>query len=74
MLDRMRIERAADVVDHFIAFMPVTDEHANFYQFVATEREIDFLDQRGRESSLADGDVRPQMMGTGSQRSTGGGR
>ncbi|MND07195.1 hypothetical protein D3C83_290210 [compost metagenome] len=50
--------------------MPVTDKHADFDQLVAPEAEVDLLEQRRGEPRLANAQVRPQVVGTRSERAT----
>jgi len=58
MLDRRRIEVAADSREQRLPLAPVVVEHADLDQFVGDQVDIDFVQNGGREAVLADADER----------------
>jgi len=58
MLDRRRIEVAADSREQRLPLAPVVVKHADLDQFVGDQVDIDFVQDGGREAVLADADER----------------
>jgi hypothetical protein len=56
MLHRCRVERAADLDQERMPRVPVVAEHADFDELMREKVDIDFVQHRGGEPVLADGD------------------
>ena len=68
MLHRSGVERAAGFLQQLPALLPIVAQHPDLDQFMASEIDVDFPEDGGGESGVADHDHRLQMMGAGAQR------
>ena len=62
MLHRRRVERVADPGEQCVARVPVVAEHADLDQLMREQVDVDFVQHRGSEPVLADGDDGMQRM------------
>ena len=65
MLHGRAAQRAADLVDPVAPLQPVGVQGADLQEFVAVEREIDFLEHSGREAGFPYDHYRMQSMSAG---------
>lgn len=56
MLHRRRVECVADLGQQCVPRIPVVAEHADLDQLMREQVDVDFVQHRGSESVLADGD------------------
>jgi len=73
MLDRRRIEVAADSREQRLALTPVVVEHADLDQLVGDQVDIDFVQHGRREAVLADADERMEGVRFGAEGASLGG-
>jgi hypothetical protein len=72
LLDRPGVKRAADFIDQARPSLTVIAQHPDLDQFMTLEVDVDFFEDRGRETCLADHHDWLQMMGPGFQRAAFG--
>jgi len=65
MLHRRCVEAVADPGEQRLAFASIVAEHANLDQLVRQQIDVDFVQHRGREPMVADGDDRMERMRLG---------
>jgi transcription elongation GreA/GreB family factor len=73
MLHRRCVETVADPAQQRLALASIVAEDANLDQLVRQEIDVDFVQHRGREAVVADGDDRMERMRLGAISSTLGG-
>lgn len=74
MLHRGTLKRAADLINPQSALPPVFVEYADFDEFVALERKIDFSHDLSGETGFTDNHHRMQAMSACAQAATRCGR
>ena len=73
MLHRRCVETVADPLQQRLAFASIVAEHANLDQLVRQKIDVDFVQHRGREPMVTDGDDRMERMRLGAISSALGG-
>ena len=73
MLHRRCVETVADQRQQRLAFAAIVAEHANLDQLVRQKIDVDFVQYRGREPMVADGDDRMERMRLGAISAAFGG-
>ena len=73
MLHGRRIRRGTDRFEQGRTRGAVIAEHAHLDELVGGQRDVDLVDDRGRETLLADGHDGGEVVRAGAQRAAGGG-
>ena len=68
MLHRARVESRAYLVDQRRACASVLARHPDLDELMALQSDVDFLENRRRETRRSDHDHRMEMMRAGAQR------
>ena len=74
MLHRRRIQFQADALEQRIALVARVAPYADLDQFMREQRDVDFMEHRGRQSVVADTDDGVQRVRLGAQRAALGWR
>ncbi len=63
MLDRRGVDLQANIINQGLPEQAIITRNAHLDQFVALERHLDLMNDRRRQTGIADHDHRIKMMG-----------